>query len=149
MHLHLVSQYGMAHPFYVPARTPMHRWMMLQEQSACNTSSTRMICCQSVQYAHTDISHWSQPSLQSISKIHKYLLHPISCAYATNPLSIQSYTNIHESDALRQYMQCIRPQQIHFPCSPPSLAGVSTKSAQSSEYLWQWHNIKLLLLGWA
>ena len=68
-------------------------------------------------------------------KIHKYLLHPISCAYATNPLSIESYTNIHKSDALKQYMQCLRHRQIHFPCSPPSLAGVSTKSAQSSKYL--------------
>ena len=69
------------------------------------------------------------------SKIRKYLLHPISCAYATYPLSIQSYTDIHKSDALRQYMQCIRHRQIHFPCSPPSLARVSTRSAQSSKVL--------------
>ena len=135
MHLHPVSQYGMAHPIYVTARTPIRRWVMLQEQCASSASSTRMICCHSVQYAYTDISHCSQPSLQPSSKIHEYLLHPISYAYATNPLSIQSHTNIHKSDALKQYMQCIRHRQIHFPCSPPSLAGVSTKSAQSSEYL--------------
>ena len=57
MHLHLVPQYGMAHPVYITAITPMHRWVMLQEQSANNASSTGMICCQSVQYAHTDDSH--------------------------------------------------------------------------------------------
>ena len=135
MHLHPVSQYGTAYPVYATARTPMHRWVMFQEQSASDASSTRMICCQSVRYAHTDISHQSQPSLPPSSKIRKYLLHPISCASATNPLSIQSYTDIHKSDALRQYMQCIRHRQIHFPCSPPSLAGVSTKSAQSSKVL--------------
>ena len=133
MHLHSVSQYGMAHPVHVTARTPMHRWVMLQEQSASSANSTRM--CQRVQYAHTDIFRQSQPSLLPSSKIRKYLLHPISCTYATNPLSMQFYTDIHKSDALRQYMQCIRHRQIHFPCSPPSLAGVSTKSAQSSKVL--------------
>ena len=107
MHLHLVSQYDMAHPVYVTAKTPMHRWVMLQEQSANNASSTGMICCQSVQYAHTDDPHQSQTSLLPSSKIRRYLLHPISYAYATNSPSIQSYTDIHKPDALKQYMQCI------------------------------------------
>ena len=57
MHLHLVSQYGMARPVYITALTPMRQWVMLQEQSANNASSTRMIYCQSVQYAHADDSH--------------------------------------------------------------------------------------------
>ena len=135
MPLHPVFQYGMAYPIQATARTPICQWVMLQEQSASNASPTRMICCQSVQYAHTDIYHKSQPSSLPSSKIHQYLLRPISYAYATNLLSIQSYTDIHQSDALRQYMQCFGHRQTHFPCSPPSLAGVSTKSAQSSKVL--------------
>ena len=34
MHLHPVSQYGMAYSVHATARTPMRRWVMLQEQSA-------------------------------------------------------------------------------------------------------------------
>ena len=41
MHLYPISQYGMAYPVHATARTPMCRWVMLQEQSASVASSDK------------------------------------------------------------------------------------------------------------